>query len=146
MTAPVTDDFFVDHAGGEVLGFGRWSAGQPAPAVPPGLTRLDLTEAQYLAVQAAPDAYCVIAGAVQARTANPATLSASSFAADGVDDVTISAIPAGSRLRVIGVVSLPWTAVTGGTAALTSTTPGRLLIEIRSPAPHLAWMGVADAV
>jgi hypothetical protein len=73
-------------------------------------------------------------------------LSATSIAADGEAEVTLSGIPDGALLRTRGAATLPWTAITGGVASFTASVPGLVMIEVRCPAPHADWIGEFHAV
>lgn len=143
---PPTATYFVDHVAGEIRAFGLYSLDQAAYAERPGMERVEVSAETYGAVRSGPESHYCDDGLVVAREASPVTLSAVSFDADGVDELLISGVPEGARIRISGAVAAPWTVVTTGSVTLTSTELGRVVVEIRSPPPYANWMGVVDAV
>jgi hypothetical protein len=114
--------------------------------LPAGQSRLQITVEEHLALRAGLRDWCVVAGALAPRTASAISLSATTLDADGEDEVVMTGIPTGARLRAWGAVTLAWTLVTGGSVTLTSTAAGRIHLEVQCPAPYLDWHGGVDAV
>lgn len=84
-------------------------------------------------------------GAVTPRAAMTAALSKASIAADGVDEAVLSDLPDPCLLEISGAVTWGPGEVTGGSAVITSTAPGRILLRVTAGAGFLAWEGAVDA-
>lgn len=138
---------WIDELEGDIRGYGSCPLADRALQAPPaGLTRHDVTLAEHAAVAAAPRFHAWVGGAVVARSPPQIAISAATIAADGEEESEISGIPDGAMLRVSGAVSLSWTAITGGVATLTCSVPGRVVVELRCPAPWRDWVGMIHAV
>ena len=138
---------WLDEVDGDIVGCGYCPlAEREMQVTPAGVTRHDITMAEHTQVSLGFRRFAWVEGALAARSPVTITLSATSIAADGVEELEVTGIPDGARLRVSGAVSLPWTVITGGEAVLTASVPGSVMLELRCPAPHADWMGGFDAV
>lgn len=138
---------WLEELDGEIVGCGYCPlSDREMQVTPSGATRHDITMEQHTQVSLGFRRFAWVEGAVVARSAVAITLSATTIAADGEEELEVTGIPEGARLRVSGAVSLPWTVITGGEVVLTASVPGRVMLELRCPAPHADWLGGFDAV
>lgn len=112
--------------------------------LPDGVALVEVDEASPLA-NAHPDAVCVVAGELLARTPATITLSGTIIVADGADAVTIAGIPAGAILTITGATEVAPSPIPDGEVVLTSTAVGRLQIRLDCPAPYARWEASVDA-
>jgi hypothetical protein len=82
---------------------------------------------------------------VAPRQASSIAASTSTILANGADEVVITGIPVGSRLRLSGTITLDDTPLDDDHLSLTTTKPGRLMVRIECPAPYLTWEHTVDA-
>lgn len=137
---------YVDHVDGEIRGFGSYTPDQPTPPLAAGRAREAISGPGLAMLQNGPDACYVAEGELRARILPPIACSTFVIAANGADAAVLSGIPSGAMLRVSGAASIPWTEVTDGTVTLTTSAPGRLVVEIRCPPPHAQWLGMIHAL
>lgn len=152
-----TEDFvlvcyFIWHRDGAIVGTGCCPAELAPPLVgpsinpgPPGATFASIP-ADVSQAMGDPDRWWWNGQDVVPRELSPVAISTNTIAADGLEEVTISGIPAGTEISISGALVVPWTPVEGGSVTLTSTEPGRLSIRLRMPPPYLDWRGTVNAI
>lgn len=112
----------------------------------PGASLVPITVAQREVIVSSMRAWCVVDGEVVAREASPITLSTTEIDANGVDEAVIGDIPVGTKVRIVGAVSVPWTTINSGSVTITCSVPGSIRVQAQCPAPHLDWAGAINAV
>lgn len=138
--------FWLLHEAGAIVGHGHCAlADLDLQEVAAGRQRILLERQAYAAMVVDPGLFHVDVDALAERVASPIELAGAAIAADGEDEATITGIPAGSRLRVTGAVTLAWTAIDDGEAVLTCATPGTLRVRVESPPPYMHWEGIVHA-
>jgi hypothetical protein len=102
-------------------------------------------------------AWRIVDGALVARQVMAPTLSATSFAADGVASVTLSGLPEGCDVLVMlqrpvplpsatGPLLLQQEGVTSGSITLTSDKAGQMRITVTCGLEYAPWEGTVEAV
>lgn len=88
---------------------------------------------------------CVIGAQLVAKVSMGLGLSATTFAADGAAEITISDIPVGAVATVSGAISAGPEAITDGALILTSNVAGSILVTITAPPMYFDWSITLDA-
>lgn len=89
--------------------------------------------------------YRVVNGAVVERAEMTPTVSAASFAADGLAQCVISGLPDPCRVTITGAVQAGPVEVAGGTLTLTSTQPGAIRVAVTADPTHKPWEATIHA-
>lgn len=101
---------------------------------------------QVVAGKALPSTHRVVGGVLQARPDNPAWISASDVPADGVTEISVGAIPVGTKLLVEGPVAGSFV-VDDGQFLFTTEVPGEYTITLFSfPERNTSFKVVANEV
>jgi len=135
----------VWHIGGKIVAFGHAPISDYDRQSGPDGAEREVIPLATFAAMSSPEAWCWDGAAVVPRQSSSIAASTASIRANGVDEVAITGIPAGSRLRLSGAITLPDTPLDDDHLSLTTTQPGRLMVRIICPPPYLNWEHAIDA-
>jgi len=146
-TPSYLDVGWVDVMDGAIVGVGSC----PPDALEgqwqrPGTTRHYILAADSQAIATDMRRYWLSGDQVVGRVPSSISLTQSTIAADGMEEVAITGIPLGSRLSASGAVSIRSTLITSEEVTLTSSQIGKIRLSLACPAPYLDWSGEVDAV
>ena len=95
---------------------------------------------------AEPRAWRVVAGELLPRAAMAPAISQATFAADGEDTCVVSGLPDPCVVAIRGAITVPRTAVSGGSVTITATVPGDVVLRVTADPTYLAWETILHAV
>lgn len=142
-------EFFAKcDAAGQIDSVGYCGPGLAAmQSVPDGWTCVVLPDrTTHDAVLAAPRSYRLLAGEIVPRAVMAPSISAASFAADGVAECVIAGLPDPCRVVLGGAAGNTTIDLPGGTLTITSSEPGRITMRITADPTHAPWKGAVIAV
>jgi len=88
----------------------------------------------------------VLNGIITTKKTNPASANNTTLTANGVDEVTISGIPAGTTALISGVISAGPETITDGEVVITSNTTGVINVTLVNAPSYLPWSCTINAV